>query len=158
MKIIIVIMRTISSDDNCLQTYAHLFKCIQGVSLSRSSTWLQPQWVLHHLVGDTQVLLELKKRVRRLSFTCSEAPCLISRSWNPTRLGSRADFFNPKRVSSVGSCWSAGSSRVARSMRGRTGMAGVGTIRLEEGTGASTLSETSHISNRKASNGWLTEI
>ena len=91
----------------------------------------------------------MKRKVRRLSPTCSEAPCLISRSWKPTRPGSRDDFFSPKRVSSVGSCWSAGSSRVAMSMRGRRGRAGVGTIRLEEGRGADWLSKMSNISNCK---------
>ena len=72
--------------------------------------------------------------------TCSEAPCLISRSCKPTRPGSSADFFSPKRVSSVGSCWSAGSSRVATSMRGSRGREGVGTTKLEEGTGTDELS------------------
>ena len=98
---------------------------------------------------DSRVGAGIKRKVKRLSFTCSEAPCLISRSWKPTRPGSRADFFSPKRVSSVGSCWSAGSSRVAMSMRGRRGRAGVGTIRLEEGRGADWLSEMSHVSNAK---------
>ena len=72
--------------------------------------------------------------------TCSEAPCLISRSCKPTRPGSSADFFSPKRVSSVGSCWSAGSSRVAMSMRGSRGREGVGTTKLEEGSGTDELS------------------